>query len=215
MPAITSAILAATAIAGTAVSVTGALGASDAGQSQAENSAAFSAASSGISQQNAQLEMQQNAVRKQAMTLQAKRQSIENIRNTQRASAMARNSATNQGAQFGSGIQGGIGQIQNQGNFIGAGINQNYGLGLQMFGLDDQLSANKIAMSRLQGQYGITSSQNQGDQAMWAGVSGVGSAISSSAGSLGRLFGTQTPGGGSTPSPASFSNNMFGNYGVY
>src|SRR5258708_35469573 len=65
----------------------------------------------------ANLQIQENAVRQQAMEMSGRREKIEIARNTQIASARALAGATNQGAQFGSGIAGGQAQVQGEGSF--------------------------------------------------------------------------------------------------
>jgi hypothetical protein len=106
----------------------------------------------GVQQKMTQIEMQQDTVRQRAMELSARRQHIEVLRNAQRARSLALNAATTQGAQSGSGLQGGYGQIQGAANWNIAGINQNLDFGEQMFGLNQILSQQKIEMARLQGQ---------------------------------------------------------------
>lgn len=100
---------------------------------------------------NAGLEMQQDQVRRQAMELNAHRQSMEVLRNAQRARAVGLNNATTSGSQLGSGVQGGYGQISGQSGVNLLGINQNLQMGEQMFDLNAQISQNKIAMAKAGG----------------------------------------------------------------
>lgn len=97
-------------------------------------------------------EMQQDQLRRTAMEVQSKRQQMEVLRNTQRARSLALNSATSQGAQQGSGLQGGYGQIAGQSGTNMLGINQNLQSGEQMFDLNAQLSQQKIAYAQAGGQ---------------------------------------------------------------
>src|SRR6267154_399541 len=72
-------------------------------------------AQQGISQSNQNIAKDQQAINQQnlmQMKLNARRAQTEVIRNAQSARSMALASATGQGAQFGSGLQGGYGQIQ-------------------------------------------------------------------------------------------------------
>lgn len=143
---------------------------------------AFSAASdankaSQASQQISGLESQVNDQRKQAMELSARRQSMEVLRNNQRARSMALNSATNQGAQQGSGLQGGYGQISGQSGVNLLGINQNLEIGRNIFGLDNQINQQKMLISQYQGQEAT-------DQA-W---SSFGKSLGGSAGTLGNII---------------------------
>ena len=119
-------------------------------------------------------EQQQNQLRQQQMELQSQRSQMETLRNQQRARSLALNSATNQGAQFGSGLSGGYGQIAGQAGTQLLANSQNTSLGEQNFGLDAMISQQKIAYS------------NAGTQvAQGQGISSVGK---SAAGSVQPLF---------------------------
>jgi len=106
------------------------------GQSAAKKSAE-------ASQQIAKLEQQVEAQRMKAMEIDARRKNLENIRNAQRAQSLATATATNQGAQAGSGLQGGIAQIKGQEGFNALGINQNLEIGRTIFGINAQISEQK------------------------------------------------------------------------
>lgn len=143
----------------------------------------FSAASKakeayGIQSQISGLEGQVNQQRQTAMELSARRQSMEIFRNNQRARSMAINNATNQGASYGnsSGLPGGLAQVQDQSTFNLQGINQNLEIGRNIFGLDNQISKQKLALSGVQ-------SQMMTDQS----ISQLGGGITKSAGVLGSL----------------------------
>ncbi len=114
------------AVAGTGVSIIGA-------QRQAEYQSQALAA-----QQKAE------SARNQAMELDARRKSLEVIRNQQRARALALANATSSGTQFGSGLSGGFGQISGQSNTNALGINQSLGLGRQMFAANSDLTQARI-----------------------------------------------------------------------
>lgn len=132
----------------------------------------------GIQQNITGLEGQVNNQRHEAMELSARRQSMEIFRNSQRARAQAVNNATNQGANYGnsSGLPGGLAQVADQSMFNLQGINQNLELGRNIFGLDDQISKQKLALS------GVQSSMVT-DQ----GISQLGSSIAGNAGTLGKV----------------------------
>lgn len=72
-------------------------------------------------------------LREQQMNLEAARQRRQVVRNALKARSMALNSATNQGASRGSGLQGGYGQIGSEagGNILG--INQGTAIGAGIF----------------------------------------------------------------------------------
>lgn len=148
-----------------------------------------------ISQQNFQLETQVNAQRKQAMELSANRQQLENYRNTRRASSAGLAASVSQGAQMGSGTAGAQGQITAQGAWYDQGIAQNLSIGRNIFGLNDQISANKVQMS-----------QSQSAQATDQGWATFGSGLTKNAGTLSNL---------ASYGQTQFSNN-FGSYpGTY
>lgn len=131
------------------------------------------------------IETQQDNVRRQAMELSAHRNLLQNVRTQQVARSMALNNATNQGAQFGSGLQGGIGAISGQSGVNQLGITQNLGFGEQMFDLNSQLNQQKIAYS-----------QAGTDVAYGQGISAIGKGLSGSAGGIGNLFGSFGPSSG-------------------
>jgi hypothetical protein len=133
--------------------------------------------SSALAQQNAGLEMQVNSQRKQAMEVDARRRQLDVVRNNQRARSMAQTTATSEGAQFGSGLQGAYGQISGQAGFNLQGINQNLAIGRNIFGLDTQISQNKIQMAGLEGQ-----------QATDQGIGQLGGDLMRSAGPFSSLF---------------------------
>lgn len=164
---------AATAIAAGVGLVSSAIGAEQSYQgSQAQNKA-----------QNAitGYEQQENQVREQQMELNSQRSQMETLRNQQRARSLALNNATSQGAQFGSGLSGGYGQISGQANTQLLNTSQNTQLGEQSFGLSALISQQKIALS------------NAGSQiALGQGISSFGKSAAGSIGSLGNLFAPKT-----------------------
>lgn len=95
-------------------------------------------------QQEVQLQQQQEAVRMQYMETDAKRKNLQILRTQQQANALATNNAVTQGAQFGSGLQGGLGQISGQSNTNAQGVNLALMQGRQMFGLNSQISQTKL-----------------------------------------------------------------------
>lgn len=120
------------------------------------------AAANAAQQREVQLQLQQEAVRQKYMESDARRKSLEILRNQQRASALALNNATTQGAQFGSGLQGGLSQISGASNTNLQGVSNAVGFGQQMFGINSQISGTKIG--QLQGQQ--MSSEGAGYQAL-------------------------------------------------
>lgn len=129
------------------------------------------------------LEEQQDQVRKQAMEVSSRRQQMEVLRNAQRASSLARANATASGSQFGSGLQGGLGQIAGASGVNMLGINQNLQSGEQMFGLNALLDQQKIAYAQAGGQINTGS-----------GLSSLGGSLMSSMGTLKTLGVSSGPG---------------------
>lgn len=119
-----------------------------------------------------------NDQKQQAMELAGRRQQLEIIRNNQRARAMAENSATNQGAQFGSGLQGGLDQIQSQSDFNLVGVNSALETGRNIAGYNSKISADKIRLAQLGGQ-----------AATAAGFSSLGGSIMKAGPTIGALSG--------------------------
>lgn len=90
--------------------------------------------------------------RHKAMELTANRNQMEILRTNQRARATATNNAVSQGAQFGSGLQGGLAQVQDQSLFNLAGVNQNLEIGEAQFGINKQITDQKQQLAQVQGQ---------------------------------------------------------------
>lgn len=142
-----------------------------------------------LSQQNSIYENGVNQQRQQAMELSARRQQMENYRNTQRARAMGIASSVSQGAQLGSGMQGGQAQAADQGAFNDLGITQNLQIGRNIFGLDAKISQNNAQIAGLKGQ----EATNQG----WASLGGSLMSASGTIGNIGKSFDSAASSAGS------------------
>ena len=140
---------------GTGLQIAGGLNAMSAQKEEAE-------ASRGITQ----LEMKADLQRRQAMELSAQRSSLEVTRNAQRARSMATENAVSSGSQLGSGLQGGLAQIQGQATTNQLGINQNLQIGRNIFDINQGISAARIAESNAKGK-----------EATAQGISSLGSSI--------------------------------------
>lgn len=116
----------------------------------------------------AALQQQKNSLDANQMELNARRGQMEVIRNEQRARSLALSSSANQGAQFGSGLQGGYGQIAGQSGNNMLGINQNLRIGRQEEAVNQSLTDQQLAM----GKYG-------GQSALGSGLSSAGSGTGS------------------------------------
>lgn len=150
----------------------------------------------------ARQEQQAEAVRQQAMEADARRKQLENLRQMQRARAMSLSSATNQGAIYGTGLQGGYGQISGQGNFNAQGIDQSLSTGEQLFGINSNISQDRVNMAGY-----------SANAAMGAGLTSLGGSILTASSSLGRLsggFGSSTKSGDGILPPPSLDKSWYG-----
>lgn len=138
---------------------------------------------SNIQKQMAGVEIQENETRRNAMELTSRRQSMENVRQAQLARSMSLNAATNQGAQFGSGLAGGQASISGQTNTNQLGVNQNLQLGEKMFDYSGQMDELKMALSDAQSQ-----------AATDAGIGKLIGGLGGSMGNIGKLGGLFFPG---------------------
>lgn len=131
-----------------------------------------------IQNQEIATQLQQDALRQQAMEASGRRQMLQNVRNAQMARSMALSTATNQGAQFSSGLQGALSSISGQANTNTANISENLQIGRQMFGLESQLAGEKQQMAMV-----------QSEEATNQAVGGVFGSLSKAGGPLGNILG--------------------------
>jgi len=115
--------------------------------------------------------------RSKQMELDAQRRAREVIRQQQRARSAAITNATAQGAQFGSGLSGGYGQIGGQTGFNLLGIGQNLQLGRDIFAANADLSQARMQMASA-----------QGDMAFASGLSSLGGAMMRGMGTFSNIF---------------------------
>lgn len=193
-----------TALVGTGTSMFGALS----GKSAASHQAEIAGQIAGVEGDVAQQEMAINAQRRQQMVLTAQRQQMQTLRNVQLARSMALSAATNQGAQFGTGLAGGLAQIGGQGANDLLNLNQNFEIGKNVFDLNTKIDEDRMKISSLGGQM----ADYQGKQANAQGIMNMGSAISGIASPFSRIFGTMFGGGGMPGTGA--TGGMGGNYGT-
>lgn len=139
----------------------------------------------------ARQEMGINAEKQRAMEIAGRRQQLEIIRNGQRARALAENNATNQGAQFGSGLAGGLAQISADTNYNMAGVDLGLMSGRTIAGFNDKISQDKIKIAQL-----------GGDAASAAGLQSLGGSVLKAGPTIGSLMGLGFGGG----------SNRSGNY---
>jgi hypothetical protein len=129
-----------------------------------------------VSQEIGTAESNINAQKTQQMQLQFRRSQLENVRNAQRARAQATASAVSSGAQFGSGLQGGLAGVTDQETENAVGLNQNYDIGMNIAHYNDQISGYKSQLAAL-----------GGDEASAAGLASLGGALTKNAGTIGGL----------------------------
>jgi len=100
-----------------------------------------------------------NEQKRMQMEMTARRMQMENLRNAQRQRAQATAAATNQGANFGSGLQGGLGQISADANTNAAGIQGNLGIGENIFGINQDISGKKMQLADVQSHQATSSAE--------------------------------------------------------
>lgn len=117
------------------------------GMSQADNAKQQAA----VSKDEAAQEQGINAQKQNAMELDARRKQLEVIRTNQQAQALATSRATSQGAQFGSGLQGGLAEVQDQSMFNLTGINNSLEIGRNINQYNQNITQDKYKMADLGG----------------------------------------------------------------
>lgn len=143
-----------------------------------------------VSADEAHQEQGINDQKQQAMELDARRQQLEIMRRGQQAQALAQSRATNQGAQFGSGLQGGLAEVTDQSAFNLQGINNSLTIGRNINEYNSKISNDKVQMASL-----------GADAATYAGWSSLGGSVMKAGpvlGQMGKGFGNLF--GGSTGS---------------
>lgn len=101
------------------------------------------------------------ATKRQAMEVDARRQQLEIIRNQQRGRALGLTTATSQGAQRGSGLQGGYGQISGQTGVNLLGVQQNLQAGRAIFDSNAAISDFNSQMADLTYNYALQQAATQ------------------------------------------------------
>lgn len=137
-------------------------------------------------------EAQQDVIRRKAMELDAKRNTIQAVRQAQQARATSIAAATAQGAGFAggfgpsSGYSGGSAQVNSRNNFNLLGINQNLQAGEGMFDLNADISKQRIGLADVSTEM----ANAQGMVAMGQGMVGQGAGYMSLGGQLVSSAGT-------------------------
>lgn len=176
-------------VVGLGLQAFGAFGASDDAAKAAE-----------INKQIAGDEQKINEQKKTQMEMEARRNQLQQYRNIQRLRSQATAAAVNQGASYGSGLQGGLAEVTNQGTFNLAGIAGGLEIGRNIFNINDDISSKKMQLADVQA--------SQAENQAW---SSLGGALVSNAGTIGNLGQT---GFGALNNAASLfkSNSLSGGY---
>lgn len=234
MPVATTTILAATAVAGLGLSgygmyeqnqARGAQTAAAQGQAVGARIQAFAAGQmsegalrqvEGAQTQNTAnkaiigLESQAEDQRRAAMELDARRSVRQTIRQAQVARATGLSAAVNQGAMFGSGLQGAYGQIAGDTNTSLLGIGQNLEIGRAIFGINSNITQQKLAYAGGQDIINEGSgiiARAQGLSAQGAGViAQYGGQLAAAQGALGAAQGLTSLGGAITQNAGTIAN---------
>lgn len=119
----------------------------------------------------AQLEMQADQQRRQAMEISARRQQLQTVRTAQQSRAMALSTAVGQGSQFSSSAIEGQAQTGSQAAYANLGVSQNLQIGENLFNINQNIDAAKMTEADAETQI----AQGQG--------------LSSLGGSLGKIGG--------------------------
>lgn len=150
---------------GIGLQIFGAFGASDVAAQQAE-----------VEKQIAGDERRINAQKYRQMQLESQRMQLQQFRNIQRLRSQATAAAVNQGAQFGTGLQGGLAQISAQGTENVRNIRQNEEIGTNIFNINNAISDKKMKLAEL-----------GADMAEYQAWGSLGGALVKNAGTIGSL----------------------------
>lgn len=164
-------------IAGAGASSIGGLGAMGVGMAGSAVAGYFGMqAEQGVTQasQNiAKLQEQANQVNYNTARLSIRRNQMQELRNAQQSRSLALAAGVAQGAQFGSGVQGGYGNVSGEAGNTLLGLNQNLSSAGQMFDINKSISDQEIAKSGYQGTAN-----------MWQGIGQMAGGLGSAGGSV-------------------------------
>lgn len=175
-------ITGAIAIAGLGMQLFGAGGAFGA----TSKAATIASQEAGISMQNADLQMHENQQRQLAMQISARRQMTQNTRQAQMQASQSLVTGVGQtGGTQGSAVQAGQQAATSGGAYNNQGVQQQLGIGNNLFGIQNQISRNQITMAGLGGDMAT----QQGQASMFQGIGAIGGSLTKSAGPLGNILG--------------------------
>lgn len=149
---------------------------------------------SAVNQDIASQEGAADAQRHQQMILDSRRQQLQAVRQSQLSRSMALTSSTAQGAQFGTGLAGGLNQATSQGNSNLLGIQQNTEIGNNLYGINQNIDADKQRLSSLGSQ-----------SSLFGGISSFGGSMTSMGASIGG-----NPFMSGSSGSSNYMNSMFG-----
>lgn len=155
-----------------------------------------------VSQDEARQEQSINDAKTQAMEMNGRRQQLDIIRTQQRQRAQAVQTATTQGANQGSGLQGGIAQGFDQTLFNLQGVNNALATGRQINTLNQNISNDKQQMAGIQA--------DQANDAAWSSVGGSLMTAGPTIGNLAKGFGGGGGFGMGSPFMGGFSPSGYG-----
>lgn len=134
-------------------------------------------------------EQKADDVRRQAMTVDAHRKSLDVLRSGQQAYALSLASATGQGAQFGSGLAGGLASVSGNVRNQQLGINQSVQSGNSIFDINQDISSQRIALGQagyIEGQHGLVNTSGY-SASIGAGLTSMGTTVLGALPTFGKL----------------------------
>lgn len=152
-------------VIGVGMQIFGAFGASDAAEEAAKINKSIAADEQKINEQ-----------KKIQMQMEARRSQLQQYRNMQRLRSQATAAAVNQGASYGSGLQGGLAEVTNQGTFNLTGITGGLEISQNIFDINNDISAKKMQLADVQ--------SDMAESQAWGSLGG---ALVKNAGTIGQL----------------------------
>lgn len=175
------------ALVGTGLAVKGAMDSRKAAATQAAQTAAASEAMYGAQQDITAAQQKQEGLRRQQMELDARRKSLEIVRNQQRARSLALAATTAFGAGNSSALFGTYGQYQGSTATQTAALGQNLLLGRRMFDYQAEESAAKLQYAKYAGQYNQAYATGQSSIQQASALTSLGGTLISNSSTLGSL----------------------------
>jgi hypothetical protein len=165
---------------GLGMQIFGGFGQASAAHQQAEISQQEAAVSKDVAVQEQGI----NDQKQMAMEMDARRQQLQIMRTNQQTMALAQARATNQGAAFGSGLQGGLAGVMDQSLTNLFGVTNALTTGRNIAGYNKNITADRFKSADLQSQSAAVGGTAATDQ----GISSLGGAILKEGPTIGNLF---------------------------